>query len=301
MDGFGRTPGAVLLEHWPRVHFPDLDVVSYIENLPHRDCPNHNNRILLPEIINALDTVSPYEPEEEQIHCNKQLEHREMEIFRSKVMLWRVRSAECLNYLIQYGLDVNGVADRRRASTLLHIAARYDLTDVIVMLIKSGSENCMGSRISRIDNGPENLSNAKANEELQKSERYSSTAVKHGVRLKFFRKQTVPTFGEAKSKAVSRGTLGNCIEDCGGAAAADDTKATFRDVVRRWTSRILQRSQKSSDAEKNQCRLKRTLTYSERKHIYIPRNVKRSAKRRKSSERGARTSENRQGQVCFPF
>ena len=49
--------------------------------------------------------------------------------------MWRVRSAKCLKLLLNNGFDVNGVADRRRSSTILHIAARYDLVDVIQTVI----------------------------------------------------------------------------------------------------------------------------------------------------------------------
>jgi hypothetical protein len=59
----------------------------------------------------------------------------EMELFRQQVATWRARSAKCLTLLLAHGLRVNDVCDRRRASTLLHVAARYDLVDVIEMLM----------------------------------------------------------------------------------------------------------------------------------------------------------------------
>ncbi|XP_025092596.1 tankyrase-1-like isoform X2 [Pomacea canaliculata] len=137
VDGFGRTPGAVLLEHWPRVQLPSpADDCLTIRPLTTRD---HISDTTL-QLQAGSDGIGDLEGLVFDVHHHG---NREMELFKTKVMVWRLRSAESLHYLLDHCPDINHIADRRRAATLLHIAARYDLTEVIETLVKVGRQRLM--------------------------------------------------------------------------------------------------------------------------------------------------------------
>ncbi|KAK7094782.1 uncharacterized protein [Littorina saxatilis] len=137
MDGFGRVPAAVLLEHWPRVSFPTTTSTTTnttTTRFPNREDRAHNSDTLL-QLWAGRDPCPQSRP---ALVGNEA--GRDMELFRQQVSTWRARSALCLKLLLDHGLQLNDVADRRRASTLLHIAARHDLVDVIEMVVRSGNQ-----------------------------------------------------------------------------------------------------------------------------------------------------------------
>ena len=135
MDGFGRTPAAVLLEHWPRVIFPsDNGSDLHYSGVPGAALPDpaHNSDTLL-QLCDGARAAIPRGGSDQQHYGSRG--GRDMELFRQQVVTWRARSAQCLKLLLTHGLEPNDVADRRRAATLLHIAARHDLVDVIQMVL----------------------------------------------------------------------------------------------------------------------------------------------------------------------